>query len=418
MIRRSPLMLAASLAVVAALSATPLPAVAKEKKAESAEAAKPKLSKPFTPAYSAAQKAIEAGDAAAIKPALEAAKAAVATEDDRYVAGTLYIQASSKLKDTSLQAEGLNLVLASTFTPPAQRRQYSFFAGLADYQAGNAQAALPKLTAAYDGGYRENDIEVVIAEAYGKAGDAAQSTAWMEKAIAAKTAAGGAVPEAWLKRQVAVAYNAKNYPTALSSMSKLTEAYPTQANWRDMLKIYRESVKLDNGDNLDVLRLMRAAGALRGQADYAEYAEMADGRLLPGEVAAVLREGEAAGQLGGSAFLKDEMTAAADRTAADKAALPTREATARSAPEARIALATADGYLGHGSYAKAIEFYDVAIQKGGALAERAKLRKGIALALSGDKAAAEQSLAAVQGGSKQQIASYWRLWLQKGSSAS
>ena len=71
---------------------------------------------------------------------------------------------------------------------------------------------------------------------------------------------------------------------------------------------------------------------------------------------------------------------------------------------------TADAYLGQGNYAKAIELYKLALQKGPANADQANMHLGIAQAMSGDKASAQTSFAAVQNEPAKDIASLWQAY--------
>src|SRR3546814_11602288 len=59
----------------------------------------------------------------------------------------------------------------------------------------------------------------------------------------------------------------------------------------DSLIIFRDTGKLDDQATLDLMRLMRAAGAMKGEADYYEYANSAYMNGLPGEAKAVIDEG-------------------------------------------------------------------------------------------------------------------------------
>src|SRR3546814_14243820 len=68
-------------------------------------------------------------------------------------------------------------------------------------------------------------------------------------------------------------------------------AYPSADNWRDSLIIFRDTGKLDDQATLDLMRLVRAAAAMKGEADYYEYANSANMKGLPGAAKAVLDEG-------------------------------------------------------------------------------------------------------------------------------
>src|SRR3546814_11132725 len=74
---------------------------------------------------------------------------------------------------------------------------------------------------------------------------------------------------------LAIAYDAKGMYLAVPASLDLVSAYPSADNWRDSLIIFRDTGKLDDQATLDLMRLMRAAGAMKGEADYYEYANSA-----------------------------------------------------------------------------------------------------------------------------------------------
>ena len=75
-----------------------------------------------------------------------------------------------------------------------------------------------------------------------------------------------------------------------------------------------------------------------------------------------------------------------------------------------FALKVADGYYGHGDYAKAADFYRLALEKGSIDANLANTRLGMALAMSGQRPAAEAAFKAVTG-PRADLANFWLLWL-------
>ena len=235
-----------------------------------------------------------------------------------------------------------------------------------------------------------------------------------EKAIAAKKAAGGPVPDAWYARALSIAYNSKMAEPAVRLGKAYVEASPTPDNWRSALIIFRDSSKLDDQQLLDLMRLQRAAKALKGEADFYEYANTAYDRGLPGEAKAVIDEGIATKMLSGSnKAIAEVRTLANGKIAADKGSLPSSATRAKSAADGKPAFSTANAYLGYGDYAQAADLYRVALQKGGIDTDAANTRLGIALAMSGQKEAAVTAFGAVTVGSRAQIAQYWTIWVKQ-----
>jgi len=218
------------------------------------------------------------------------------------------------------------------------------------------------------------------------------------------------VPEDWYRTGLAIA-NDTHSPQSANIAADLVANYPSPTNWRDALTVYRTTVKLDAGANLDVMRLLRAAKALKGESDYYEYASAAMMRGLPGEAKAVVEEGSAARAINASRpVFQDVQAVTGAKIAQDRASLPKLESQAKSAANGKLALNTADAYLGYKQYAQAAALYRVALQKGGIDAGEANTRIGIALALSGDKAGAQQAFSQVSG-PRAGVAKFWTIWL-------
>ena len=93
----------------------------KEKKGKEATPAAPKknYSKPFVAAYMPVANLLnKTKDAAAAKVEFPKIIAAIANDDDRYEAGILAINIGVSLKDTALQDQGIDLLLASASSSP------------------------------------------------------------------------------------------------------------------------------------------------------------------------------------------------------------------------------------------------------------------------------------------------------------
>lgn len=412
MLKFSRVALGAALALsVAGGAITAVPAIAKEKKEEQPKP--PKLSKPVAAALSDAQKALSANDfATALAKVKEAEAVEKRTADDAYMTNAIKLNIAATSKDNRLAEEAIDGMLASGKVSAEEKPKFLRNLGALALQRGDTA----KATSAYEQLVQAapNDPEAIVqlAEIYQRSKQTPKAIATLRQAIDAAKAAGQTVPENWYKRALALAYDAKLPAETQAASLALVSAYPTASNWRDSLIIFRDSAGFDDQGNLDVMRLMRAAGALNGERDYAEYAETANTRGLPGEAKAVLDEGKAKGMLTASkAWVKDLTALVEPKVARDKASLPPLEKEARAGGTAKLAMSVADGYLGHANYAKAAEMYQLALQKGGVDAATVNTRLGIALALAGRKAEAEAAFKAVQGGARQQLAQYWLAWL-------
>ncbi len=165
---------------------------------------------------------------------------------------------------------------------------------------------------------------------------------------------------------------------------------------------------------IDLMRLLRAAKAMKGQGDYLSYVENTY-QKLPGEASAVLAEGIKSGDI----VLATNMTArefndvVKGKIASDRASLPAGAAQAKGPNgTGTVALAMADAYFGYADYAPAIELYKVALAKGGVDANVVNTRLGAALALSGQGDAAKQVFASING-PRAALGKYWTVWIDQ-----
>lgn len=407
----------AALAVATAGSMTAAPAFAAKK--EAADAAVPgkvdakNISKPVRPFLMEAQKLDAAGDSAGALAQLRQAEATGALNaTDTFFIAQMKLGLGNKLKDNALLEEAIKASATSEFLPAADKPKYiKNLAALAlqrnDYNA--ATQYYEQLATMTPG---DTDVLVNLSVLYSRQKQNDKAIGALDKAIAASKAAGKTPEEALYRTQLKLAVDSKLTAQTQAASVELLKAYPNPVNWRDALLTFRDGAKLDDQGNLDVFRLMQSAGALNGERDYAEFAETLIGKGLPGEAKTVVTEGIAKGMLSASKpYVAEYNKSIATRITADKASLPGLAKEANAAPNGKSALGLADAWFGYGDYAKAAEFYRVALTKGGIDANTANLRLGAALARGGDKAGATTALQAVKGGPRETLAGYWMIWV-------
>lgn len=393
------------------------PAMAQKKKEAAAapEGRKFNLSKEERAAIAALQAAITANDTATAASLIPAAQAAAKGADAKYLVGSMQIRLGIATKDTRLQGQGIDAMIASGAAPAADlpmlyRNQGALAAGLGD--KAKAEAAFAKLIEIAP---NDPDAMIMLAETSADAKKLPQAVSLIDRAIVAKKATGAVVPETWYKRGLKLSYDAKMIPQSLKFTRDLIAAYPTTTNWRDGLLIYRDLANPDRTTDIDALRLMRVTKSLNGERDFFELADAANDGGLPGETKAVLDEGIAVKMVDpNKATFKELLATAGRRAAEDRKTLPGLETKANAAATGSAALSTGDAFYGYGDYAKAAALYRAALKKGSVDANTANMRLGMALALSGQKAEAEAALRAVTG-PRAELANYWLLWLSQRS---
>jgi len=257
---------------------------------------------------------------------------------------------------------------------------------------------------------KDTDAMILLAEARNSQGRTAEGVGFIQKAIAVQTAAGKKPEESWYKRAVALAYNA-NLSSAPAIAREWVAAYPSPKNWRDAIRIYQTTSKLEDSALIDSMRLAQATGGLSGENDYFRYTNTLVTKGFPGEAKMVLEQGFAANSISKSkATFAQLYSLATTKSQGDRASLAGAATAALAAPDARKAIVTADAYYGYGDYSKAADLYRAALGKSGADKDLVNLRLGMALARAGDKAGATAALNAA-GGAQAELAKFWLAYL-------
>lgn len=401
--------LAAALASGLALAA-PTQAFARDKK----EAAKPEgNSKAFAEAYAPFQAAVNnpAGDLSAAKALVPTVTAAIQNDADKYTLGTALISVGSKLKDTTLQKQGIELALASGRATPEQAGLFHFFLGQSAYEAKNYTEARAQYQAALQGGYTQNDARPAIAETYFGSNQPAEGLQYLSDLIKQEEAAGRKPPTNWLLRGLQVSYQAKLAPQATDYSTMLLHNDPTSQHWLAALQVIRALNPLDPQGQLDLLRLQRATGALKDRSDYVEYIQSADPRRMAGEVLAVLDEGVKAGAFtaGDPIYTENKATATA-RLATDRKDAPGLAADAKGGANGVIAQGAGDAFYSLGDYGQAAAMYQLALDKGVKDRDMILTRLGIAQVQQGQL---DQAKAAFQqvAGARTPVAKMWLTYI-------
>ncbi|NCN84827.1 MAG: hypothetical protein GW808_01350 [Sphingomonadales bacterium] len=405
--------MAVALATAGTLAVTALPQDAQAAKKKKEKDSGLKISKEVQPKVAAIQAAMATETPATAKPLVEALLAEPLAADDRFVAGQLAIQLGGTLKDTGLQEKGILASLDSGKTSAEQLPAFNFFAGNFAYGAERWADAAKYFQAAYDLGYRANNIEPLLAETYFKRNMPAEGLAKWDTIISEANASATKAPEAWyrLARDRALASKDKNLYATWAT--KWAGAYPSGDSWGDAIAASRWTAQADSTQNLEVLRFMKATDALKTTRDYKEFAEEAQRKNLFGEVVAVLSEGKQKGIVSANSPLVTELLAPAERqVSADRASLPAQPSAVRGSGSSSVMMNFADVWLGYKGYDKAVAFYEAGLAKPGADMNRGYVGIGTAHAYAGDLAAAKQAFAKVSG-TRAPLAAMWQTWIEQ-----
>lgn len=398
--------MAAALGCALMIPAAPAAAKEKPQKEEAAQGAKLSPSKAYAPIAKKMGDAIKAKDAAALQAALAEGQAAASSNDDKYLQGFYTLQLGILNKDEALQGQGLEAALDSGMVPVADIGTYSFFSGRFAYVKKDYAKAIARFEQAKAAGSTDSSLPLLLMDSYLNSGRVDEGVALAKTTIEAERAAGRVPPEDLYVRPAKALQAAKRTDDLLDILTLRVRDYPQPTIWRNTLYIMLQQAGSDKEMNLDILRLMRATGAMTDRGEYLEYAALATEAGYPGEVVSLVRQGVAAKIFTDKddrfAQILDSQTGRAN---ADRPILLADAGKPVTNPKA--ARATADALVGIGETAKAIPLY----QAIAAADPVAQYRLGVAQALAGQSDAAVASLAKVTG-NRTRLAKLWTVFTQ------
>lgn len=194
----------------------------------------------------------------------------------------------------------------------------------------------------------------------------------------------------------------------VSTLTQLVTRFPNKDYWSDLLNGMGRAPGITARTQLDVSRLMEAAGTMEEAEDYLDTAQFAIKAGLPYEALRVLDQGQAAGLYKGltaanAAKLKQQ---AQQRAAEDDKAIKSLNL---ASDNGLILVQLGDVLLSKGQWVEASEVYQKALSKGGLKREAdARLHCGIALFKAKQSDQAKTMLQSVVGDtSAVQMANLW-----------
>ncbi len=423
---------AAPVAVVATLGiAVAAPAMAKDAPKATNSAEFSKVAGPFQKSFNdvLAKKTAKVSDAELkaaaepLVPQLATIEAGVKSPLDRLIFGDWQRQVGGWTGDTALTAKGLQNMLDSGQLQPNMVGTVSAMLGQMAFTGKDYPTAIKTLSPLMSDPKVDDAVPQMLAESYASSGQPKQGLDALKAAIAARKAANLPAPEEWYSRGNRIAYSAKLPAESTEWAILLVQAYPTPLNWLGAAQLVRNSATNFTGqEELDISRLMDQAGSLKLDPKYVEreyiaYLQAVDARRYPGEAVRIAQQGISTGALKASdTFVKDVMTQAGPRVAADKASLPGLAKEAATAPSGKVAAAAGDTYLSYADPAKAEEMYTLALSKGGVDADKDRILTRLAIAQidEGKYPDAKANLAKV-GGTRTGIARLWAIYADQKS---
>ena len=404
-----------------ALMTTAAPAAAqdkpkkeKPKKGEEAKGGGISVSKGFMPAAKKMEDASKAKDVAALQAALAEGASTATSPDDKYLTGFYQLQLGILNKDQALQAQGLDAMLETGKAPAESVGVYNFYSGNFAYGAKNYTKAIQRLEAAKAAGSTEAALAPMLMDSYLNGGQIDKGWEIAKAGIDSARAAGARPSEELYVRPAQAFQKANRTNEMLDVLTMRVQDYPTPATWRNTLYILLQQAQGDKELNLDILRLMRATNSMTQRPEYLEYAALATEAGYPGEVVALVKQGQNSGAIPKTdAHFGGILETQGPRAATDAAAVAADAGKPSTLSNPKAARATADALVGNGEPAKAIPLYEAALQAA-PTDNVVQFRLGVAQALAGQGDAAAASFAKVQG-NRQRLAQLWAIRAKAGA---
>lgn len=410
--KASRLAIAAALMGVGALGVTAIEAPAYAQK-------RPKYSDEFIEVFAPINEALDedAPDYASLRDQALAARESIQNDDDRFAYGSTVFSIGQELGDIELQRDGMETMLASGKIPENALPQYTYIAGQLAFNEEDYAVARQRIEEALALGYEAPEALDIIARTYTLEGNTAGALGVVAERVNTAVSAGQVPEEELLKQGLTIAYNNDLYEDATSFSLMLARYYPSVDAWGDAVAIQRNYGDYSDAELLDLLRLLRASGAMRAERDYVDYINYANFRRLPSEVSAVAQEGIAAGMLqSGDPFVTEAVNESEPLVDGLRADLGDLESDASvSGASGSLAIAAGDAYLNFDNGAKAAELYELALTRPDVDQGTAMTRLGIAQVMAGDYAAAQETLANVEG-NRAPIAQLWAAYAKQQAS--
>lgn len=413
-------------ASIAALGATTADAQRRNRDSQAAAPAAPaapQVSRAFATAYTPVQTAQRASDWAAADAALPAARAAAVSEYEKYLVARSDFSIATGQSNLPRQAAAATAMVATNAIPAAEQPQIYTVAAQMAYNSDDFANAAIRAARAIELGATVDTLPLMVVDAHVRANQLDQAVTAARGQIARATAAGTKTPENIYAVVARALQEASRGPEMLEFIRLRLEAYPTPANFRQATLLYLQEAEENRGVNIDMMRLLTAAGAMSERRFYVEYASSLAEDALPNEVLSAIAAGRAANLITpraagatanprscgvDSGFCELE-TAATANLAEDRASLAGAERRATASPEARLATRIGDAYLAYENWAKAEELYTAAQAKTGADTDLLNTRIGISRYRAGNHAGALDAFGRVEGAQRANVARYWEI---------
>jgi tetratricopeptide (TPR) repeat protein len=269
----------------------------------------------------------------------------------------------------------------------------------------------------YDKNPNQQDVALVLGQAYYLNGDCKNAAATMGSLVTSAERAGQTPKEDWLRLVQDCQNKLGNKDGADDTLRKLVRHFNKPDDWNALLVNSRG--RHSDSVSLGYFRLMRDAGVLKRDRDYFEFAQLAMDEKVgnaPVEAQAIIEEGMEKGVLKSADKAQQGrydrlLEAAKQRAAASRAALPQLAKQTQQAANGQADVVLGEAYLSMGNYDEAIAAIQRGLKRGGVTdVNEAQVSLGMAYLEKGQKDQARQAFRAVKKDSEwASLAELWTL---------
>jgi Flp pilus assembly protein TadD len=333
--------------------------------------------------------------------ALAAARRAAKGPDALYWLALLELELGRLRNDDALRAPALDRLIASARTSEEKLPSYLDVRGGIAYNAGDLATARSLWTRLL--ALKPNDPDVLgnLAQIRVAQGDSEGAAGLLQQSLAEREKSGARASAASYRQRLTILQKGPVGAAAAAGRA-LVGAYPTPGHWREALVVYRQLAAPSGGQEIDLLRLMRAVGALARTDEYLRMAQLLRQAGQAAEARKVLAEGQARGLVDPAGSPAREIIAEVERE------LPRERARLAAAPNA-------DSLAAAGRYPEAEALYRAALPAGKGDPGELNIRLGMALVQAGRRAEAEAAFReATKAPRYADLAQFWLLWLAQG----
>lgn len=338
------------------------------------------------------------GSPGAQDKALAAARLAAKGSDAIHWLTLLELELGRRRNDDALRARALDRLLVSPLTPPKNLPGYLDVRGGIAFEAGDLATARAHWTRLLALVPNNPDVLGNLAQVRAAQGDSQGAAGLLEQSVAEREKSGVRASAASYRQRLTLLQKGPAEAAAAAGRA-LVGAYPTAAHWREALVVYRQLAAPTGGQEIDLLRLMRAVGALARPDEYLRMAQLLRQAGQAAEAKKVLEDGQARGLVDPAGSPAREIIAEVERE------LPRERARLAAAPQA-------DSLAGAGRYAEAEARYRAALAAGKDDPGEINARLGMALVQAGRRSEAEAAFReAAKSARYADLAQFWLLWL-------